>query len=647
MNIKILNSWLREYLKTDAKPEKIAELLSLTSVSVERLEKYKNDYLYDLEITTNRPDLMSVMGIARETAAILPQFGISAKFARPKLPTPPRLGTKLIEIKNNPTLVNRICAAVLDVKVKDSPKEIKEKLESSGIRSLNNLIDITNYVMRTIGHPAHVFDFEKLNSKNVNIEESKKGQKIITLDKKEHMLSGGDIIATDDRGEIVDLLGVMGLANSVVNDKTKRILFFIDNNEPYHIRKTSMSLFLRTEAASLNEKGLDPELAMDALLFGIKLYEELAEGKLASQIIDIYSNKPKEKTVHVKEDKINNVIGVNIPLTKSSEILKSLGFECEIKNESLEAVVPSFRSNDVILDVDLIEEIARVYGYHNIPSRLVSFESAESTPYENEFLWEKRIKETLKHWGFMETYTSSMVSQDLFEGSLDDALEIQNPLNSDLTHMRKTIVPSLLEITRGTKEAELKLFEIANIYEKKHGDLPNEILTLAGIIKKSNISFFEAKGIIEQLFKELGIKNCIFKNSENVSLGASISIDKEHVGEIEILDNDLIDFEINLEKLVKHATLKKVYKPIKQFPPVIEDLSIVVSEDIQTQNLMELIKEQSSLISEVKLFDTFKDSRTFHIIYQDPNKNLTTEEVSKVREKIIHVLKEKFQAKFK
>jgi len=322
MNIKILDSWLREYVKTKASAEKIGELLSLSSVSVERIEKYGNDdNTYDIEVTTNRPDLMSVVGIARETATVLKQNRIEAEFLPPAFTKPETPKKDLIKIKSDPKLVNRLCAVVMNVEIADSPKEIKDRLEASGTRSLNNLIDVTNYVSKTIGHPTHVFDFDRLATGMLTIREARKGETIETLDEKIHQLNGGEIVAVNDKNQIVDLLGIMGLKNSVVTEKTKRILYFINNNEPTRIRKASMSLGIRTEAAIVNEKNLDRELAFDALLYGIQLYRQIAKGEVASEIIDIYPNKLKEKTIEVSLEKINKVIGVTIDPEKS---LKSL-----------------------------------------------------------------------------------------------------------------------------------------------------------------------------------------------------------------------------------------------------------------------------------------------------------------------------------
>lgn len=648
MNIRILDSWLREFLNTQATPKILAEKLSLTSVSVERVEPFGKDTAYDIEVTTNRPDLMSVVGLAKEAAAILPQFNINAHFNSPKIKIFKPVDNLTIDIQNDPKLVNRICAVILEVEQKESPQFVKDRLEAAGIRSLNNLIDITNYVMLEIGHPTHVFDYDLLTTKKLIIRESKKGEKIVTLDGKERTLLGGDVIADDGTGKIVDLLGIMGTENSVVNKNTKRILFFTDNNEKNHIRKTSMSLAIRTEAATLNEKGIDPYLAKQAIERGIELYEKFANAKQLSKIIDIFPNIPKPKKVSVEIEKVNAILGIDIPVKTCIEILNRLGFKTNATSKKIEAEVPTTRLNDVEIGEDLIEEIARVYGYHNLPSELPSLTQPSVVNLEkNEFYFEKRIKDSLKYWGFIETYTYSMVSEKLFDGPVKDALEISNPLSKEWVYMRRDLVPSLLQVLSENKQyKKVRIFEIANVYEKQETKLPKETRKLAGIILGEDNSFYRAKGIIEQLFSDLGISILEFKKRSK-GLGAEVYIGKEYAGEIEVLDENLVDFELNFEAMIKHATLKKIYKPLSKFPAILEDISLVVDENVESADIIKEIKKQSPLILYVDLIDIYKDTRTFHIIYQNPEKNLTNEEVSEIREKIIKAVKQKFQAEVK
>ncbi|MBI2621579.1 MAG: phenylalanine--tRNA ligase subunit beta [Candidatus Levybacteria bacterium] len=688
MQIKIVDSWLREFLETKASASEIARQLSLTSVSVGQTEparyasagvaggKAGDDYTYDIEVTTNRPDLMSVAGIAKEATASLSGNGIAAKYIPPKTPKVAEGDISFpIEIKNDPKLVNRIMAVVLEVNIGKSPKEIANRLELSGIRSLNNLVDVTNYVMREIGHPAHVFDYDLLNTKEMIIRGSKKGEIITTLDGKEYRLLGGDIVADNGEGEIIDLLGIMGTANSVVNEKTKRILFFLDNNNPDRIRQTSMSLGIRTEAAIVNEKGVDPEFMELALKRGIELYQQIAQGKVVSKILDVYPNKPKTQTVKVSLEKINKIIGVGINPNIATEILQKLGFKVSAHLGFFKVEVPSERINDIKIEEDIIEEIARIYGYHRIPSIIPSFLSDKTIPYANNFYWEDRIKSALKYWGYTEVYTYSLVSEDLFDGPINNAIKLKNPLTSDMVYLRNTLVPSLLEVAENNKAKEIiKIFELANTYHKSQKarstshstvspstvssgrrtrsdrigsgqNLPKEKLTLAGLIKKTGVSFFEVKGLIEALFDDLEIKNYKVKN--RVEGGAEISIENENVGYIEILNSNLIDFEINFEILLKNATNKKVYKPLAKFPAVFEDITFVLDEAVSTQDVIEEISLQSFLIREVKLKDQFENARTFHIIYQAEDRNLTSKEVSEIREQVISAISSKFNARVK
>ncbi|MCL5970352.1 MAG: phenylalanine--tRNA ligase subunit beta [Patescibacteria group bacterium] len=640
MNIKILDSWLRVYLKTKAKPHELAEKLSLTSVSIERMEKFgKEDYVYDIEITTNRPDLMSVIGLAREAAAVLPEFGIAAEFIEPEFTAPPENTQKTIplQIINDPKLVNRIAAVILEVDIKESPKYVKERLDASGIRSLNNVIDVTNYIMREVGYPTHVFDYDRLNAKKISIRESRKGEKIKTLDGKPHVLQGGDIIAVNEKGEIVDLIAIMGLENSVITNDTKRIVFFINHAEPHKVRKTSMSLGIRTEAAILNEKEIDPELITKALYRGIELFKEIANARPISKIIDIYPNKPKTKQIKITKEKIDTIIGIEIPLKTSFNILNKLGFKAEVKNNEILANVPTSRNGDVSMAEDLVEEIARVYGYYRLPSVLPPLKDAEYYHQSlDPFYWEKRVKNALKYWGFAEIYTYSMVSKEMINNE-KEILELDNPLTQDMVYMRKTLLPSLLNAAKENKNRdEIKIFELSNVYIPRPNNLPKETLTLAALIKKENLSFYEVKGIIEQLINDLGIHNISFKSKEGNDV--NIYFEDEILGEIKTFAENIISFEVNFELLRNHATLKKIYKPIPKFPPSIEDLRFVIPPNVKYKEIISIIKEQSSLITAISLLDTYRDKMTFRIKYQDPHKTLTAEEVSKIREKIISSL---------
>jgi len=648
MNILIPNSWLKDFLETNATPKQFADAMSLTSVSIERINKIEDDYVYDIEVTTNRPDLMSVEGIAREASAVLPQAGYKARFKEYKPANDFRTvsSSPLISIQNDPELVNRISAIAIEVKIKPSPKEISERLERTGIRSINNVIDVTNYIMRELGHPVHAFDYDRLTTKKLIIRRSKKGEKITTLDGKEYNLPGNDIVADDGNGKIVDLLGIMGLSNSSITNDTKRVLLFIDNNNPQLLRKTSMNLGIRTEAAVLNEKGIDPEKMISTILRGVELLKKIADGKVVSDLIDIYPNATRRKIVSVTPEKINSVIGIELSTKNIIEILTNLGFKIDGKATEFQIEIPSARHNDIEIPEDIIEEVARVYGYHKIPNLLP--QTSTLTYYDqekSEFYWIKKVKEAFKYWGFNETYTYSMVSESLFDGPIDQAVKLKNPLDQDHEYMRNTLIPSLISVADENKSREeIHIFELSNVYIKKGNGLPDENLHLGALIRKDGCTFYEGKGIVEQVFNILGIQQFSFIEKEDGIEGAVTKIRNQEVGTLEI-DSNEITLELDFSSLLTHCSSKKKYVQPAKYPPAIEDVRIEISDKYTYAQVVTTIKSAHPLVKDVSLLDMYKDKKTFRIIFSDPTKNLTADELTPARNAIYKTLSATFKAK--
>ena len=331
MNIIIPDSWLKEHLKTKVTPKKIGEYLSLCSQSVEKITKVDHDWLYDIEITTNRPDCFSVYGIARELAVILPRFGIPAKLSQLSIINYPLSISKglPLEVKiTKPSLCPRFTALIFDnVVIKPSPKIVQERLEKSGIRAINNVVDISNYLMLALGQPMHTFDYDKIKGHKMILRESAGGEKITTLDGQIRPLPDGTIIIEDGEGRIIDLCGIMGGENSQVDKKTKKVLLFVQTYDPLKIRQTCQKLAFRTEAASRFEKGVDPEGVMTAMNKAIQMFEENCGAKIASNLIDIYPDPPKQKTIKLDLKLVDKVMGISIPQKEIVSILESLGFK--------------------------------------------------------------------------------------------------------------------------------------------------------------------------------------------------------------------------------------------------------------------------------------------------------------------------------
>ncbi len=611
MDIKIVDSWLREYLKTDLKPKKIGEQLALCGPSVEKVSKVNGDYVYDIEVTTNRVDCMSIIGIAREAAAILPL----AELKKRKIEGIRNTNTKdLLHIKIDPKLVNRVMAVVMEVAddIK-TPKKMSARLENSGMRSLGPVVDITNYVMQETGHPTHVFDYDKIQGKSLVFRPSDKNEEITTFDGKTYKLPGGDIVIDDGEGNIIDLPGIMGTKNSVVGKDTKRIIFFIDNNDPTKIRKTSTRLGIRTNAAILNEKGVDSELATYAFARGIELYKEICKAKIISKIYDIKPKVYKAKVIKVDHVFIEKIIGVKIESKKVLEILSKLGFEIKYdsKKEQYNVKVPSWRANDVAISEDIVEEVARIYGYHNLPSIIMTGRLPE--PVLNmPFDFENKVKRTLKGYGGVEIYSNSLVPKEFIR---DSALKLKNPLGEDTKYLRTSLKSSLIAAAKensGEKEP-FYLYEIANIYIPRTNSLPSEKMTL-GIIF-SNYSYRKARGIIESLVEEL-----------NTKVNFRLEL---------ISDTPYIYLEVSIEELMENSKDFPTYIPVPKYPAQIEDITLTFPAKTK-------IGEVMNVFEKAELVDVFSDSYTFRVWYQDLEKTLTDEEVEKIRNKYLKEIKDKF-----
>ena len=676
MNILIPDSWLKEHLKTRATPRQIAEYLSLCSQSVEKLTKVLNDWVYEIEVTTNRPDCFSVYGIARELAAILPRFKIPAKLnpltASRCQPAVKKDGLPLQVKIADSSLCPRFTALIFDnIAIKSSPKIVSERLEKSGIRALNNVVDISNYLMLELGQPMHTFDYDKIRGAKMILRESAGGEKITTLDGQARSLPEGTIIIEDGDGRIIDLCGIMGGENSAVDENTKRVLLFVQTYDPAKIRQACQKMAFRTEAASRFEKGVDPEGVMTGIALAAAMFGKNCGAKAAGSLIDIYPYPLKQKTIKLDLNLVNKIMGVEIPKKEIVNILDSLGFSV-ISSQSavISFSVPHWRDNDISIPEDLIEEIARIHGYHNLPAILPGGQIPQQ-PENSLLTWQKRLKEALKYWGFIETANYSMTSQDILQKmkiNSDECLKIANPLNEDGVFMRPTLIPSLLEVIAKNKTEKIQIFESANIYiPTTKNTLPAEVLMLCGAIFSQKSNFYQAKGIVETLLNEIGIDGYQFlpyplkktfygkifqpgRTAELMVGGNSLGI----VGEISRpvllrfgINGVVTVFDLDLQELIKYAAGIKKYTIIPKYPAIIEDLSFIFPPQILVGEVLQSIKSISPIIWSAELIDTFGDTRTIRITYQNPRKTLTDGEVEEIRNKIIKAIEKQFGAQLK
>jgi phenylalanyl-tRNA synthetase beta chain len=647
MNILVPHNWLCDYIETDASPQEIARALSLHAFSVETLRQVstpsstrgaqgkKDDWVYEIEITTNRGDALSVLGIARELGAILPKQGFGVKWQQKKV-APGAENNKLqleVEIKDK-MLVPRFSAIVLDgVKISESPDFIKQRLEQVGMRPLNSVVDITNYLMFDKGQPMHAFDYDKILGGKMVVRESKKGEKLTTLDDIERELPAGVIVIEDGNGCLIDLCGIMGAKNSEVDEETKRVLLFVQVYDPARIRQASMALGHRTEAALRFEKGIDFEGVVPALWEAVDFLKKYANAQEASKLIDILNIEYQPKSAPIDYEKINLVAGVEITKDVVDKTLTDLGFE--VKNG--QALVPSWRYGDVAIAEDLAEEVVRLYGYANLPNKLLNGDIPTQI-VDPIFYLEELARNFLKHQGFFECYTNSATNEKM---AGKGALKLANPLTEEFHYLKTSLLPQLLAViekNQGFNET-IKIFELASVYladrqislrsifggQAKQG-LPSQPLRL-GITTKG-IEYLEIKGMVEGLLKELGVK-------ERVDFT------------VQEFGDEIFGVELDFENLAKKASQVNTYTPLTSFNSIKEDLTLVISENITYQQIEKLILGIDPRIIKLEFKDIYKNFLTLAIEYLDKEKQISSVETQEIRKEIFEKLEKKLNVKLK
>lgn len=655
MNIHIPHSWLQDYIKTNATPQQIAAALSLHAFSVEKIEKWNDgDSIYEIEITPNRGDALSVQGIAREAYAALKRTGISVEWAGEKSKN------QISKIKNkdkklkveiqNKSLVPRFSAIVLsNVKIGPSPKIIQERLEKVGIRAIDNVVDVTNYFMIDKGQPMHSFDYDKIKGGKMIVRESgvgsprqsyaeakrrrtEAGESIITLDGVKRELPKGVIVIEDGEGRLIDLCGIMGAQNSQVDKNTKNVLLFVQIYDPVKIRKASMSLGHRTDAAVRFEKGIDPQAVVPSLWEAVEMLKENAGAEVASELIDIVNEEYKEKKVLFDYKKIEQVAGTAIPEKEVTKYLNTLGINIEkpkANSQGLKAVIPSWRASDIEIPEDLAEEVIRLYGYYNLPNKLLTGEIPLAKESET-FYWENRIKTYLKYQGFIEVYTTSATSKELAE---KNALKLANPLSKDFEYLRTSLIPQITQVVNQNKgfSDTIKLFELAAVYLPKKGDLPDQPLKVALVTK--GVGYRVLKGIIGGLLNELG-----YYGAAKIFPTAGVQIEQYE---------NILSVELDLDTLIKNASRVKPYTPISKFAPIKEDLTLVVPAGVSYYDIENVVSKTDDKIEKVNFKTTYQNTMTIAIQMLDREKQIDAKSADLVRQNVLNILEKELGVKLK
>ena len=618
--------------------------------------------ILDFEITSNRPDCFSIEGLGRETA-----ISLGEKFKNPRKNLAKEVkkvneieGLKVdIEAKD---LCYRYMARVLkNVKIEESPDWMKRRLKACGVRSINNIVDITNYVMLEMGEPMHAFDINSVEGKHIIVRRAKDNETITTLDEEKRNLDSSMLVIADEEKPVA-IAGVMGGANSGITENTKTVVFEAAVFKRGSVRLTAKKVGLRTESSTRYEKGLSPEIALRAINRAIELAEQIGAGKAVEEVIDVYPEKEKQKIIPFEPEKVNNLLGMKISKEEMITILENL--EIKVKGNMLE--IPYFRT-DIERTADIAEEIIRIHGYDKLQSTLINAETTLGAKTKAQKLQDK-IKELLVSKGFSEMYSFAFISPEDFEKcKLDStkAIKIKNPLGEDYSLMRTSMMPTVLQsITTNynKKNKEVSLFEIGKTYTDEQGniekgEIPTETEKIAFATYGKNADFYIIKGIIENILEISNIARYQIERAKTETLhpgkSAEIYVGKDSIskfGEVhpQILANYGINekvyyAEIDLSKFVKYGKNNKKYTPIPKYPAVERDIALVVDEQIEVGQIENIISKKSKNILETaKLFDIYRNEKlgqnkksvAYELIFRANNRTLTDDEIKNTMEAI-------------
>lgn len=630
-----------------------------------------NDALIEFEITSNRPDCRSIIGIAREAAVTL---GKELKYPEIKVQACDEEMSFEIDIQTD--LCKRYCGRVVkDVKVGPSPYWMQRKLIEAGMRPISNIVDITNYVMLELGQPLHAFDLDDIKYNKMTVKMAEEGEKFTTLDGVERTLTS-DMLVIGNKDKTLDLAGIMGGENSEIKDTTTSIFIEGASFAKENIRATSKKLGLRTEASSRFEKGIDINLTEEAVNRACQLIEELGCGTVLNGMLDYYPQKEEVQKVTVNPVRINKLLGVNVPMDQFINILESLEFKCNlVSSEVLELEVPTFRL-DITKDADILEEIARIYGYDNIPSASLEGNATAGVKTEKQKFIDN-VKSNSIACGLNEILTYSFVSPrgvDKINLPADDEkrnfVKIMNPLGEETSVMRTTLIPNMLDVISTNishKVEEVSAFECGNTFIPQEG-LPIETKKYCVGMYGKEVDFFVLKGVVESILNNVGLKGYeIEPETTNLTFHpgrcAKIVYNNIYIGTFGELHPDVIEnynlgqrvyvAEINIDTVFENLNLTKSYNPLPKYPSTSRDIALIVKDEVFVKQIEDIIKANGGdLVESYKLFDVYKGAQieeghksiAYSITYRSKEKTLTDEDVAKVHEKILSELNEKLNA---
>ncbi len=683
--MKVPYAWLKKIISLRLSPESLAEKLTMAGLEVESISRDSADTILDVAVTANRPDCLGMIGIAREVNAIL-SSGISrAKKISLSSSKIKESGERTSEhlklvIQDNKLCHRYVARIIKNVKVKESPPWLRNRLKAIGLRPINNVVDVTNYVLMEYGQPLHAFDFARIEGRKITVRHARDEEEIVTLDGVKRKLDRSVLVIADSQKPQA-IAGIIGGMDSEVTEASRDILLESAYFDPGTVRRTSKKLGVSTDSSYRFERGGDKGIVPDASLRAMSLIQELAGGEVLKGGLDGYPNPLKPVKIYLRLRRITEILGIEIEKSRIRAILNALGLKIEKSDDELWRIyIPSFR-RDLSLEIDLIEEIARHYGYARIPATLPSI---TIRPVHREFSYQiyDTCRDIMVSSGFQEVINFSFYSLKDFENLKlcpDTPVSIKNPLSEDQGIMRLSLSHGLLSTARfnlSKGEKDIKIFEIGKRFFLKDGNVPEEEYCLAALSLENVISgnwkkgdkkidFYDMKGIIELLLERLGINDYDFKRGSIscISEGASsiIHLGDRNIGWIGEADEKLLRasdineklflFELYLGRIIPCVRRTVHFKELPKYPASFRDVSIVVPDGIESKEIVRGMKKSGeAYLEKIGLHDLYRGEQipsghqglTFRLTFRSLQRTLTEDEVNNLYSRIISDLKTAF-----
>lgn len=633
-----------------------------------------NDAIIDFELTSNRPDCRCMLGIAREAAVTL-----DTEIKYPEVSVKEESDKEIdveIEIANSNLCQRYMARRITDVKVGKSPYWMQRRLMEVGIRPINNIVDITNYVMLEMGQPMHAFDMREIENNKIVVKNAIEGEVFTTLDGQERSLKSDMLMITNGEKNL-SIAGIMGGEESGVKEDTTEVMFETASFSKENIRKTSKVLGLRSESSSRFEKGIAIKTAEEAIERACQLVEELGCGKVMKGRVDVNPVKQENQTLTISPKKINSRVGVDIPMDKFVKILEDLEFTCDLKSaEELVLGVPNFRL-DIVEEADILEEITRIYGFENLPSVQLQGNSTAGVKTEKQKFLDK-VKETCMACGLYETLTYSFVSPKGLDkirvpedSKLRNVVKLINPLGEDTSIMRTTMIPNMMDVlyTNVSRNIEeVAIFEAGHVFTPEDMAGVEETRICLGMVGEGT-DFYTIKGITEKIFERVGLEgykfvsdrtnssfhpgrcaNIVVGNVTVATIGEMHPLACENYG----ISKRVYISEINLDKVFEIAEDTIVFKALPKYPAITRDIALLVKNGIEVAQIEEIILEDGhEFVEDCKLFDVYEGDQieeghksiAYSIVYRSLEDTLTDDQIAPVHKTILEKLEEKLGAK--